>query len=75
MERRFRHQLGCSIGEVNAFARLELAKWLLTETSWPINSVATKAGYSSSAWMGKVVRRHTGMTPGEFRRQVAQEAV
>ena len=69
LERRFRRRLNCGIRDVRAFARLELAKCLLAETSLPINKVAARAGYSSSDWMGKVVRRNTGMTPGEYRRQ------
>ena len=67
LERYFRKQYGLTICEVIAVARLELAKWLLTETSLPIHSVATKAGYSSSDWMGKVIRRDTGATPSGYR--------
>src|SRR3990170_3752443 len=40
MERRFRSQFGRTIRQVVAFARLELAKWLLTESSLPIHCVA-----------------------------------
>ncbi len=67
IERHFRRHYDCSISEARAFAKLELAKWLLTETSLPIHLVATRAGYASSDWMGKVVRRTTGMTPCEYR--------
>lgn len=73
IERLFRRQLNCSISEVTAFARLELAKWLLIETSLPIHKIASKAGYSSSDWLGKVMRRETGLTPSEFRRAVQIE--
>jgi LacI family transcriptional regulator, galactose operon repressor len=69
MERRFRSQFGRSIRQVVAFARLELAKWLLAESQLPIHRIAQRAGYSSSDWMGKVVRRETGMTPSEYRRR------
>jgi transcriptional regulator GlxA family with amidase domain len=69
MERRFRSQFGRSIRQVVAFARLELAKWLLARSELPIHRVAQHAGYSSSDWMGKVVRRETGMTPSEYRRR------
>lgn len=69
IERHFRRQYGCTISEVSAFTRLELAKWLLAETSLPIHSVAMNAGYTSSDWLGKVVRRNTGMTPSEYRLQ------
>lgn len=67
LERHFMEQLGLTIREVVAFARLELVKWLLTETSLPIHEVAKQAGYASSDWMGKVIRRKTGMTPGDYR--------
>ena len=69
MERRFRSQFGRSIRQVVAFARLELAKWLLAESHLPIHRVAQRAGYSSSDWMGKAMRRSTGMTPSEYRRR------
>ena len=67
LERYFRKQYGLTICEVIAVARLELAKWLLTETLLPIHAVATEAGYSSSDWMGKVIRRDTGATPSRYR--------
>lgn len=69
IERHFRSQYGCTISEVRAFARLELAKWLLEKTSLPIHTVAMNAGYTSSDWLGKVIRRNTGMTPSEYRLQ------
>ncbi len=67
VERRFREQIKLSIREVVAIARLELAKWLLTETSLPIHMVAKESGYTSSDWMGKVIRRNSGMTPSDYR--------
>ncbi len=69
MERRFRSQFGRTIRQVVAFARLELAKWLLAESQMSIRQIAERAGYSSSDWMGKAVRRATGMTPSEYRRR------
>ena len=69
LERRFRNRFGRTIRQVVAFARLEVAKRLLTESSLPIRSVAERAGYSSSDWMGKAVRRGTRMTPSEYRRR------
>lgn len=71
IERRFRRQLGRTIRQVVAFARLELAKWLLTETNLPIHEIASRVGYSSSDWMGKAMRQSLGMTPTEFRRHLA----
>ena len=75
IERHFRRQYGCTVSEVSAFARLELAKWLLAETSLPIHTVATNAGYASSDWMGKVVRRNTGMTPSEYRLRIRERGI
>jgi transcriptional regulator GlxA family with amidase domain len=75
MERRFRSQFGRSIRQVVAFARLELAKWLLAESDLPVHRVAQRAGYSSSDWMGKAVRRATGMTPSEYRRRTARNEI
>ena len=67
LERYFRDQFGHTIREVVALARLELAKWLLSETPLPIHTIAKQAGYSSSDWMGKVIRQNTGATPTEYR--------
>lgn len=69
LERRFRRQFGRTIRQFVAFARLELAKWLLTESSLPIRAIASRAGYSSSDWMGKAVQRATGMVPSDYRRR------
>lgn len=75
MERKFRASLGRSIHEVVASARLSLALWWLAKTDLPIAEIAMRSGYSGSDWMGKSVKRTSGLTPTEYRRRSRRDGV
>lgn len=49
--------------------RMEKAKKLLTETKQSIYQVGCLVGIPDSAYFSKVFKKHTGMTPLEFRRR------
>lgn len=68
IERRIRRQLACSVNDMIALGRLEHAKWLLVNSSHSVRMIAAQSGFSSSDWLGKVIRRSTGLTPCEYRR-------
>ena len=52
--------------------RVEVSKRLLRETKVSVMEVASRTGFSSAAYYGKIFRRVCGMTPGEYRRQALQ---
>lgn len=51
-------------------ARLELAKNLLHNGNMSVEEVAQRGGFGSSFNFIRQFRKHTGMTPGEFRKSI-----
>jgi LacI family transcriptional regulator len=51
---------------------VEQAKRLLTETRLPMQRVTESSGFSSTAQMNEVFRRHVGVSPSEYRRRTTQ---
>jgi signal transduction histidine kinase/AraC-like DNA-binding protein/ABC-type sugar transport system substrate-binding protein len=66
----FRQELSFSPWDCLARLRIQKAKELLRDTGCNITSVATQTGFDDSAYFSRVFRKHTGMSPQEYR-QVA----
>lgn len=47
----------------------EQAKHLLVTTDLSVEEISERLSFSSSSYFRKVMRKHTGMTPGEIRRR------
>ena len=62
-----RRETGKSFNEYLAAYRLEEAKNLLRHSQWTINVIASFAGFKSPSYFRTFFRRHTGMTPTQFR--------
>lgn len=69
LEQRFRTVLGRSPAAEIRRLRLEQAKQLLDTTDLPLTEVARRAGFTDVSFLGKSFRRHTGMTPTDYRRR------
>ena len=71
-ERSLRRQLsedGRSFRDLLADARYTKARYLLKNTTLPIEDIAVQIGYAESAALIHAFRRWAGMTPREFREQ------
>lgn len=71
-ERSLRRQLsedGRSFRDLLADARYAKARYLLKNTTLPIEDIATQIGYAEAAAFIHAFRRWAGVTPGEFRHQ------
>lgn len=55
--------------------RVEAAKELLEQGATSVQAVCDRIGYEDIAFFRSVFRRHTGMTPGEYRRAFAGHTV
>lgn len=66
---RFRVETGYSIHEYVALERIEKAKIRLKGSNQNITTIAYELGFSSSQYFATVFRRHTGMSPGDYRRK------
>lgn len=47
--------------------RLEEAKQMLETTDLPIDAVANEVGYEDASFFGRLFRRETSLTPGQYR--------
>jgi LacI family transcriptional regulator len=67
LEKRFRDTIGRTILEEIQLGRLERAKRLLLETTYPISKVAEIAGFGSPGYFIQFFQRHVGRTPRKYR--------
>ncbi len=68
LTRAFREQYGCTFGEYLRKLRVEHAQRQLSTSDTPLMEIAVEAGFSDQSHFSKTFKRHTGMTPTEFRR-------
>ena len=73
LERRFELALGHGPSQEIQSARLKLVKKLLRETKMRISDLATRAGYTSPEYLGRVFKKNTGHTPRQFRLRQSEE--
>lgn len=63
----FRKQVGVSPMEYILTTRINLAKQYLQSENTPIKDIAVKCGFSSLYYFDRVFKRHTGITPTNYR--------
>ncbi|MCX6896243.1 MAG: DNA-binding transcriptional regulator [Verrucomicrobia bacterium] len=69
LEKKFRTHTGRTpMEEVNAI-RLRRIKQLLTETEFVLAEVAERSGFTYQEYMSRFFKKHTGMSPGEYRKK------
>ena len=72
LEKRFRFCTGRTpMEEVNAL-RLRRVKQLLSETSCILPVIAEQCGFAYHEYMSRFFKKHTGQTPGDYRRSFHQ---
>lgn len=69
--RRFKTATGRLPGGYLQALRIAIAKELLEQGRVPIQAVCLKTGYADAAFFRALFRRHTGMTPAEYRANFA----
>ncbi|UWZ81715.1 GlxA family transcriptional regulator [Occallatibacter riparius] len=70
LARRFVEELRISPGKWIQEQRLEAARSLLESTSLSVAEICYQVGYQDGASFGRLFLRVTGMTPGEYRREL-----
>jgi transcriptional regulator GlxA family with amidase domain len=73
--RRFKAATGRLPGAYLQALRIAAAKELLEQSNAPIQTVCARAGYADLAFFRRLFKRHTGMTPAEYRRRFAPMSV
>ncbi len=64
----FKDNMGTTIHQALISERVSIAKNLLRTTAISIESIALEVGFSERAQFCTVFKKHTGKTPGEYRR-------
>jgi LacI family transcriptional regulator len=67
LEKRFRDSIGRTILEEIQLVRLESAKRLLLETTYPISKVAEFSGFGSTGYFIQFFQKRVGKTPRKYR--------
>jgi AraC-like DNA-binding protein len=70
----FKQVLGMTVVQYVALQRIETAKFMMLNTQERINDVAQLTGFASAASFCNVFRKHTGLSPNEFRRVTQRKA-
>lgn len=63
----FKSELGISFNDYVETVRIQNSKILLLNTRQSMSEIATNVGFSSQSYFSKVFKRHTGMTPMQYR--------
>jgi transcriptional regulator GlxA family with amidase domain len=69
--RRFKSATGRLPGAYLQMLRMSSAREMLEQGDTPIQKVCTRSGYEDAAFFRRVFKRHTGMTPAEYRSRFA----
>ncbi len=67
----FRAAYGCSLSEYTQNRRVGHAEHLLTNTDLSVAQIALVTGYKKPGSLTEVFKKHTGMTPSDYRRMLA----
>ncbi len=69
ISKKFRQEMGFSVGQYIIHARINEAKSLLLYTGKSLNEISTYLCFSSQPYFQNVFKKVTGMTPLEYRRR------
>lgn len=69
LSRLFKKETGIALNEYIIREKMEQAKCMLSETDIPVSLIALKTGYSNFSYFSQVFKRHTGVSPLEYRQQ------
>ncbi len=67
LAREFRKHFGCSLGEYLRRVRIEFASRELSNPDASLVEIAVAAGFAHQSHFSRIFKKHTGMTPSEFR--------
>jgi AraC family transcriptional regulator len=68
LARTFREHYHCSMGDFVRKLRVEAACRELLHSDTTIAEIAVRTGFTDQSHLSRVLKRHTGVPPGEFRR-------
>lgn len=69
-----KESFGRNFPELLTLRRIEHAKSLLENSMFSIEMVAEHSGYNDPAYFHRIFKKHTGMTPKQYRNKVSKKA-
>lgn len=66
----FKAATGATLNQYITEFRMEKAKQLLSDPRYKINDISAAVGYNDGNYFGKSFRKHTGLTPSEYREKI-----
>lgn len=75
LQDRFRRELKKTVHDSILEIRLGRVRELLTETEIPLFDIAQRCGFQHVEYMSEVMRKHTGLAPGAYRRKFSIQEV
>jgi AraC family transcriptional regulator len=70
LARVFRQRYHCTVGDYIRALRIEFAQLRLSTTDDPLSHIALDAGFSDQSHFSKSFKRHTGITPAQYRQSL-----
>lgn len=70
----FKEQTGLTFMEYVTRCKLQKAKELLLGTTLPIGEISEQVGYQTSKYFIKLFRERTGVSPSQYRKQMAEDS-
>lgn len=71
LKKLFRQFTGCTITNYIIDLRIDYAEHLLSETSASVEEISAASGFGSSTGFATSFRKHTGMSPSEYRKRMS----
>ncbi len=68
LSKQFKYQTGYGLIDYLLHTRIKHAKRLLVETHHSIQEVSKQIGYEDSSYFTRLFKKHTGLTPGQYKR-------
>lgn len=67
LSRLFKKETGSSLNDYITAEKMRAAQGMLVDTNVPVSIIASKIGYSNFSYFSQVFKRHTGLSPVEYR--------
>ncbi len=67
---RFRHTLGCAVGQYIQAERIRRAERLLLGTSFGISEIAARCGFENVYYFSNTFRKQKGISPSRYREKI-----
>ncbi len=70
----FKEETGKTLHHYVVRQRIRTARLLLTTTSLSCTDIAARLGYRRENYFARIFKKHTGMTPSQFRKNAPAES-